>query len=91
MTTTTSLPTLDLRSLAPRDRHTTVFSTCQQMPLGAQFELINDHNPLPLQQQVQQQWGEQLSWQVLEAGPSEWRVRVQRVAEPRSCCGSCGG
>jgi uncharacterized protein (DUF2249 family) len=91
MTTSLDTPCLDLRRLAPRDRHSTVFGACQQLPLGAAFELVNDHNPQPLQQQVQQQWAEQLSWQVLEAGPSQWRVRIQRVGEPRSCCGSCGG
>jgi uncharacterized protein (DUF2249 family) len=89
--TMTTDTTLDLRHLAPHDRHTAVFKTCQHLPLGADFVLINDHNPLPLQQQLRLQWNDELGWEVLEAGPAQWRVRIRRQAEPRSCCGGCGG
>ena len=46
-TTSTPSPTVDLRTIAPRERHALVFSTFKALPPGGTMELINDHNPQP--------------------------------------------
>jgi uncharacterized protein (DUF2249 family) len=82
---------IDVRLLAPHVRHATIFTTFQSLAAGESFDLLSDHEPLPLHAQFLQQWPGQFSWNVLETGPEQWRTRVGRVAAGKSCCGSCGG
>lgn len=44
---------LDLRDLAPRRRHETVFETFEALESGESLTLINDHNPRPLIRQME--------------------------------------
>jgi uncharacterized protein (DUF2249 family) len=53
--------------------------------------LLSDHEPLPLKAQFQAQWTGQFDWEVMQAGPLEWRTRIGRRPQPKTCCGSCGG
>jgi uncharacterized protein (DUF2249 family) len=87
--------TVDVRQVAPRDRHPLIFSTFHKLIAGAAFELVNDHDPKPLHYQFQAKMPGEFVWQYLLAGPDEWRVRVSKVAKaPHGggrCCGACGG
>ena len=47
---------LDIRALAPRERHPLIFSTFSQLRAGQAMELINDHDPQPLHHQFQAEW-----------------------------------
>ena len=89
-----SLPTLDLREVEPFDRHPLIFSTFLALPVGETMELVNDHDPRPLQFQFQAQLPGKFTWEALESGPEVWRVRIGRLAGGHGngqCCGSCGG
>lgn len=95
---TTTATQVDVRTLAPRDRHPLIFSTFRDLVPGAAMELVNDHDPRPLYYQFSAEMPGEFSWDYLEAGPETWRVSIKRVAEaaPRasggSCCGGgCGG
>lgn len=86
--------TVDVRPVAPRDRHPLIFSTFNGLSNGQAFELVNDHDPKPLHYQFQAELPGQFAWDYLEAGPEVWRVRVTKVRKAHSdgqCCGSCGG
>jgi uncharacterized protein (DUF2249 family) len=88
--------TVDVRNVAPRDRHPLIFSTFRRLTGGQAFELVNDHDPKPLHYQFQAELPGQFSWDYLQAGPEAWRVRITRVQDKASrsdgqCCGSCGG
>lgn len=85
--------TVDVREIAPRERHPLIFSTFDALPVGAAFEIVNDHDPLPLYYQFDRQRGGQFAWQTLAAGPTEWQVRISRVraAAAAGSNGSCGG
>jgi uncharacterized protein (DUF2249 family) len=88
--------TVDVRQVAPRDRHPLIFSTFSSLSAGEAFELVNDHDPKPLHSQFQAELPGQFSWDYLSAGPDEWRVRITRIKKQPShsngqCCGSCGG
>jgi uncharacterized protein (DUF2249 family) len=44
-----------------------------------------------LRGQFLQQWPGQFSWDVLQAGPAQWSIRIGRLAGAKSCCGCCSG
>ena len=71
---------LDVRDLAPAQRHEVIFATYGELAPGAGFILVNDHDPKPLYYQFEAEHSGQFSWDYLEAGPTVWRVRIGRVA-----------
>jgi uncharacterized protein (DUF2249 family) len=90
-------PTIDVREIAPRERHPLIFSTFRGLPAGGSMQLVNDHDPRPLYHQMQAQMPDSFRWDYLEAGPDTWRVRITRQAHQDAaasndgqCCGSCG-
>jgi uncharacterized protein (DUF2249 family) len=87
-------------TVPPSRRHPLIFSSFDALAVGAALEILNDHDPSPLQLQFERTRPGQFSWQVLESGPQQWHVRIGRVrlgapAGPGSGCGSggcgCGG
>ena len=93
MTLTTSGTRIDLRPLAPRARHPLVFNTLRSLGNGESVELINDHDPTPLREQLRAEWPGGFAWDDQQAGPDVWRVRIVKLASHGDgrCCGSCGG
>ena len=71
---------LDVRTLAPRDRHTTIFNMFDSLAPGNAFVLVNDHDPKPLYYQFQAEHPQQFSWDYLEEGPEVWRVRIGKTS-----------
>ncbi len=71
---------LDVRALAPAQRHEKIFATYGALGPGAAFVLVNDHDPKPLRYQFEAEHQGRFSWDVLEAGPTVWRVRIGRPA-----------
>lgn len=87
-------PTVDVRSIAPRERHPAVFSTFDRLSAGQAMELVSDHDPRPLYFQFQAQSPGRFSWDYLEAGPETWRVSIAKLKPSHgdgTCCGACGG
>lgn len=80
-------PVVDVRPVAPRDRHPLIFSTFDGLEAGDAMELVNDHDPQPLFRQFLAERHGQFSWDVVERGPDTWRVRIARTG--RDCCGHC--
>ncbi len=70
---------LDVRSMAPRERHAVIFETFEALAASQNFVLINDHDPKPLFYQFQAEHTRQFSWKYLEQGPEVWRVRIGRL------------
>jgi len=94
MTTPTSSATVDVRSIAPRERHPLIFSTFRGLGAGQAMQLVNDHDPKPLFYQFQAEMPGQFSWDYLESGPDTWRVNIGKLQASHAegkCCGSCGG
>jgi uncharacterized protein (DUF2249 family) len=89
---------IDVRTIAPQDRHPMIFSTFRTLGTGQALELVNNHDPQPLRHQFNAQVPGEFTWDYLEQGPQTWRVAITRVREGSgkaagggSCCGSCGG
>lgn len=71
---------LDVRDVAPRERHPLIFRTFESLGGGDAFVLVNDHDPKPLYYQFAAEHAGEFTWTYLEQGPT-WRVRIGR-AEP---------
>ncbi len=78
MSTTPTL--IDVRAVPPLDRHPLIFATFDALAVGAAFELVNNHDPVPLFYQFRKARPQQFHWQYLTAGPARWHVRIARVA-----------
>ncbi len=72
--------TLDVRPMAPRLRHSQIFSSFEELAPGQSFVLVNDHDPKPLYYQFQAEHTGEFTWDYLEQGPEEWRVRIGKSA-----------
>ena len=92
-------PRVDVRTIAPRERHPLIFSTFGSLATGQAMELVNDHDPRPLYYQFSAELPGEFAWDYLEQGPDTWRVAITRVAaasatgaarEDNCCGGGCG-
>lgn len=75
---------LDLRSIERPQRHALVFEAVDRLPLGGSLVLTNDHDPLHLQKQMDQLYPGEISWEYLENGPQDFRLRLTRIALPEA-------
>ena len=71
---------LDLRETPRARRHGTVFYAFDQLQVGESFYLVNDHDPQPLQYQMEELRPGELSWDYEQRGPDEFRIKVSRIA-----------
>lgn len=79
----TEQPTLelDVRSLAPRERHERIFAELARLQGGHRLRLINDHDPKPLYYQLQAEHPAEFDWGAEEMGPERWVVVITRRSE----------
>lgn len=93
MTLTTYGARIDLRPLAPRERHPLIFNILRSLGAGESVELIYDHDAGPLLDQFRAEWPGRFAQDDVESGPDVWRVRIVKLAAHSDgrCCGSCGG
>jgi uncharacterized protein (DUF2249 family) len=69
---------LDVRNIPPREKHPTIFSTFDRLAKGGTFQLVNDHDPMPLYYQFQAERKDQFEWEYIEKGPKVWRVNISK-------------
>ena len=60
----------------PREKHPTIFKTFDSLKSGEWMQLVNDHDPKPLQYQFMIERAEEFIWEYLEEGPESWRVAI---------------
>lgn len=53
-----SIYPFDARGIAKRFRHAAIFGALDALDAGETMRFVNDHDPLPLLQQLQQRYGE---------------------------------
>ena len=75
-------PELDVRQLAPAQRHHVIFGAYAALLPAAGFVLVNDHDPKPLRYQLAAEHPGEFTWDYLETGPKVWRVRIGRAPMP---------
>ncbi len=72
--------TVDVRTVAPAQRHPMIFGAFEDLVPGRSFVLVNDHDPKPLYYQFQAERAGEFAWDYLEQGPTVWRVRITKAA-----------
>ena len=72
------METIDVRPMAPRDRHPRIFECLDTLASGDTLRLVNDHDPVPLRYQLEAERPEQFEWTVVESGPEQWVVHITR-------------
>ena len=93
MTTPQSFKTtVDVRSIAPRERHPLIFGSFDRLAAGEALLLVNDHDPKPLYYQFQAESKGQFTWDYLESGPEVWQVKIGKPAGGVAAApvGGCG-
>ena len=70
---------LDIRPVVPKEKHPKIFSTFDSLKSGETFQLINDHDPMPLYYQFQVERKDQFDWEYVEKGPKVWRVNISKI------------
>ncbi|MEW5770184.1 MAG: DUF2249 domain-containing protein [Pseudomonadota bacterium] len=58
----------DARGIAKRFRHAAIFGALDSLQPGERMRFVNDHNPIPLLQQMQARYGERIAVHYLEQG-----------------------
>lgn len=79
---------IDVRTLPPFERHPKIFGTLHTLTPGAGLHITSDHEPRPLQYQLETALPGKFSWEYLEQGPDVWRVEIIRLDSGCDCC--CG-
>lgn len=69
---------LDIRPVPPREKHPKIFATFDALKNGEGFQLINDHDPIPLYYQFNAERPNQFNWEYVEKGPAVWRVNIYK-------------
>lgn len=82
------IPTIDVRTLPPYERHPRIFSVLAALKPGQSFAIVSDHEPRPLQYQIQARFPDLFDWTYVERGPQIWRVLISRAGSSCECC--CG-
>ncbi len=82
---------LDVRELAPAQRHESIFARYDALRSGASFVLVNDHDPKPLRYQFEAEHPGEFIWDYLEVGPEVWRVRIGKALSASGASFSSAG
>ncbi|MBI5331028.1 MAG: DUF2249 domain-containing protein [Betaproteobacteria bacterium] len=61
----------DARGIAKRFRHAAIFGALDALTPGERMRFTNDHNPIPLLQQMQARYGDQVEITYLDNGPEK--------------------
>jgi uncharacterized protein (DUF2249 family) len=70
---------LDARILERGEKHPAIFAVHDRLSPGESFVLVNDHDPKPLRSQFEAQRPGAFTWEYVQEGPEEWRVRIGRT------------
>lgn len=70
---------LDVRPLRKPDKHPTIFSSYDGLPVGGSFVLVNNHDPKHLRDEFEADFAGSYGWEYIERGPSVWRIRISKL------------
>src|SRR5262245_19549874 len=84
---------IDVRPIPCSIKHGLILKTWRELPVGDFFILLNDHDPVPLRYQFLAEFPAAFSWDYLERGPEDFRVKITKVRElpePAGATSACG-
>lgn len=71
---------LDVRQLRKPDKHPAIFAAYADLPVGASFVLVNDHDPKHLREEFESDHGGSYGWEYLSRDIRNWRIRITKLA-----------
>lgn len=69
----------DARGIAKRFRHAAIFGALDALTPGETMRFVNDHDPLPLLDQLRHRYGDAVSIQYLQREPGQIVIDFIRV------------
>ena len=69
-TTTDTVHTFDARGVARRFRHAAIFGALRSLQRGETMRFVNDHDPIPLLQQLDDAFGDALRIEYVQRAPA---------------------
>lgn len=88
MTSTHSLigpdKVMDVRPIPCSIKHGLIIRTWRELPVGDHFILLNDHDPVPLRYQFAAEWPDSFTWEYVEKGPEDFRVKITKLRQTES-------
>jgi uncharacterized protein (DUF2249 family) len=89
----------DARGVAKRFRHAAIFGALESLYDGETMRFVNDHDPLPLLQQIEQRYGNQVGIEYVTRKPGEIVIHftiglskpATAAAAAATQAGGCGG
>jgi uncharacterized protein (DUF2249 family)/quercetin dioxygenase-like cupin family protein len=70
---------LDVRPLRKPDKHPAIFAAYADLPAGASFVLVNDHDPKHLREEFEADHGGSFGWEYLTRDIRNWRIRITKL------------
>lgn len=70
---------LDVRPLRKPDKHPAIFAAYADLPVGASFVLVNDHDPKHLREEFESDHGGSFGWEYLARDVRDWRIRITKL------------
>jgi uncharacterized protein (DUF2249 family) len=74
-----SVHPFDARGVGKRFRHAAIFGALQSLNAGETMRFVNDHDPLPLINQLQQAFGEAIGIEYVQREPGEIVIDFQML------------
>jgi uncharacterized protein (DUF2249 family) len=92
--TTFQIHPFDARGIGKRFRHAAIFGAIEALQPGEAMRFVNDHDPLPLLQQLRERYGDMLAVEYRQRGHGAVIIDFAVVGAAGSdgdcgCCGSC--
>ena len=72
---------MDVRPIPCSIKHGLIIRTWRELPVGDHFILLNDHDPVPLRYQFEAEFPDTFTWEYLERGPEDFRVKLTKLKE----------
>lgn len=70
---------IDVREIPRGRRHPRIFARYARLAPGESFTLVNNHDPKHLRREFEAAHPGAFTWDYVESGPREWRVRIGRT------------
>jgi uncharacterized protein (DUF2249 family) len=70
---------MDVRPIPCAIKHGLILKTWRELPVGDHFVLLNDHDPVPLRYQFEAEFTDTFTWEYLERGPQDFRVKLTKL------------
>jgi uncharacterized protein (DUF2249 family) len=89
----------DARGVAKRFRHAAIFGALESLADGETMRFVNDHDPVPLLNQIRQRYGNQVGLAYVAREPGniviDFKIQLAAADEPAepipASSGGCGG